>query len=149
MEIYHRPEKPELIDLEEVLIPELQKIQTNDGFIAREKIVELSRRSHISESHIYGVASFYAQFRFFPPAKHIIRVCKGTACHVGGGEILGDAISRYLGIYPGERTTEGRFEFQQVACLGCCALAPVMQVDDQIFGQVPISDVEKILKTFK
>lgn len=130
------------------LIPLLQEIQDRSGYLSPESIQEVARRLHISENEVYGVASFYTQFHFNPPGRHTIKICLGTACHVRNGEKLLEALERELKIKPGETTPDGLFGLQRVACLGCCALAPVMQIDSQIYGRVTSSRLKKILEGY-
>jgi NADH-quinone oxidoreductase subunit E len=130
------------------LIPLLQKVQQKEGFLSRESIRKISRFLKISENRIFGVASFYSQFRFTPPGRHTIKICLGTACHVQGGQVLRESLERDLGITPGETTSDGRFDLQQVACLGCCALAPVVVVDEDIHGKVVPSRLMEILEKY-
>jgi len=121
---------------EDELIPLLQAVQRECGYISPEAVTRISRHLRISQNRIYGVSSFYAQFRFTPPGRHSIRVCLGTACHVRGGQVLLSALERDLGIGPGQTTEDRRFDLDRVACLGCCALAPVVTVNEEILGQV-------------
>lgn len=130
------------------LIPILQRIQGKYGYLSQSGIEQVSKFLKISENRIYGVATFYSQFRFTEPGRNTIRVCMGTACHVRGGHILTEAVERELSIKPGESTPDRRFEFQRVACLGCCALAPVIQINDDIYGQVSIKRLKKILDKY-
>lgn len=130
------------------LIPLLQQIQERSGYLSPESIFEVARTLHISENEVYGVASFYTQFRFHAPGRHTIKICLGTACHVRNGEKLLEALQRELKINPGETTPDGLFDLQRVACLGCCALAPVMQIDDQIYGRVTATKLKRILVAY-
>jgi len=127
------------------LIPVLQKIQNTYGYLPKDAIRKVSRRLKISENEIFGVATFYAQFRFTPPGQHHIRVCLGTACHVKGGERMIDVLKRRLDVGPGETTADGRFDLERVACLGCCALAPVVAFDEKIFAQMSVLKLQGIL----
>ena len=127
------------------LIPILQKVQENFGFLPQGAIRSISRRLKISENEIYGVATFYAQFRFHPPGKHHIRVCLGTACHVKGGEQILDALQRKLEIEPGQTTEDGEYDMERVACLGCCALAPVMTIDEKTHASMSVLKLQRIL----
>ena len=129
----------------EDLIPILQKVQDLEGYLRPESIRLISRRLKISENEIYGVATFYSQFRFHPPGRRQIRVCLGTACHVKGGEQLLVTTQQRLGILPGETTADGEFDLERVACLGCCALAPVVAVDDKIHAQMSVLKIQGIL----
>jgi NADH-quinone oxidoreductase subunit E len=131
------------------LIPILQGIQQKFGYISEGAIHTIAPFMKISENQIYGVASFYSQFRFTAPGKHSIKVCLGTACHVRGGQILGEAISRELNVLPGLATHDKRFDFQRVACLGCCALAPVIQVDNDIHVRMTVIRLKDVLAKYE
>ena len=130
------------------LIPLLQEIQDRAGYLSPESIRQVAEMLQISENDVYGVASFYTQFHFNAPGRHTIKICLGTACHVRNGEKLLEALERELKVKPGETTPDGLFDLQRVACLGCCALAPVMQIDDQIYGRVTSSRLKKILEGY-
>jgi NADH-quinone oxidoreductase subunit E len=131
------------------LIPILQRVQQKDGYLSETSIREISDYLGVSENQVFGVASFYSQFRFSAPGRHSLRVCLGTACHVRSGQILADAVSRELDVLPGETTADGRFDLQRVACLGCCALAPVIQVDDEIHSRVTVIRLKGILAKYE
>ncbi|MFH1336820.1 MAG: NADH-quinone oxidoreductase subunit NuoE [Candidatus Zixiibacteriota bacterium] len=131
------------------LIPLLQRIQEKFGYISEETIRQMSRFLKISENQIFGVASFYSQFRFIPPGRNSIKVCLGTACHVRGGQILSEAIQRELDITPGETTEDRRFDLQRVACLGCCALAPVVQIKDDIYSRMTVIRLKEIFDKYE
>jgi NADH-quinone oxidoreductase subunit E len=128
------------------LISLLQHYQRNDGYISPENVRQIAGFLKVSEAHIYGVASFYTQFRFTKPGDIKIRVCLGTACHVQSGEQLSQEIQKMLGIRPGEITPDHRFDFQEVACLGCCAQAPVVELNGKIYGKMT---PEKLRKVFE
>jgi NADH-quinone oxidoreductase subunit E len=127
------------------LVPALQQVQEADGYISPEAVRGLSRQLKVSENEVFGVATFYAQFRFNPPGKHHIKACLGTACHVSGGEQLLDILQRELKIKPGETTEDGQYDLERVACLGCCALAPVVTVDERAHGQMSVKKVQRLL----
>jgi NADH-quinone oxidoreductase subunit E len=129
----------------EDLIPVLQRIQAARGYLAPDSLNRLSRWLRVSENEIYGVATFFAQFRFEPPGEHVIKVCLGTACHVKGGEQILDVLRRQLEIEPGQTTPDGRYQLERVACLGCCALAPVLTVDDRIHAEASVLGVHRML----
>jgi len=133
--------KGELADL----IPVLQRVQAAYGYLSPETIRLISRWLRISENDIYGVATFFAQFRFTKPGKHPIKVCLGTACHVKGGEQILEVVKRRLDIQPGGITDDGEYQLERVACLGCCALAPVVAIDDRIYGQTSVLKMQEIL----
>jgi len=128
------------------LIPVLQRVQSAYGYLSQDSIRRTSRWLRISENEICGVATFFAQFRFTPPGEHPIRVCLGTACHVQGGEQILDVLTRRLDIQPGETTADGKYQLERVACLGCCALAPVVTIDEKIYGQTSVLRLQGILE---
>ncbi len=130
-------------------IPLLQKIQSKEGYLSPISIRCISRFLKKSENEVYGVATFYAQFRFAKPGRHTIKVCLGTACHVQGGQVICETIQRNLGILAGQTTHDGRFDLQRVACLGCCSLAPVIQIDDHIHSKVASTQLEKKLDRYE
>ncbi len=127
------------------LVPVLQRIQQTDGYLSSDAIRRISRWLKVSENEIYGVATFYAQFRFSPPGKHHIKACLGTACHVQGGEQMLDVLERRLEIKPGETTADGEYDLARVACLGCCALAPVVTIDDKTYAQMSVLKLQRLL----
>lgn len=131
----------------EELIPILQYVQAAYGYLSEANVRQIAEYLQISEAHIYGVASFYTQFRFVRPGENLIRVCLGTACHVQGGSPLSKEIEDMLGIAPGETTPDGRFELQQVACLGCCAQAPLVELNGRIYGKMTPDKLRRILQT--
>jgi len=131
------------------LIPLLQKLQHTAGFISADGVRQIALALRITENEVYGVASFYSQLRFTPPGRHSIKVCLGTACHVRGGQIISDAVSRELGVAAGETTPDRRFDFQRVACLGCCALAPVVQIDDDIHSRMAVIRLKEVLAKYE
>lgn len=130
------------------LIPLLQSIQAADGYISEDATTRVARFLRVSENVVFGVASFYSQFRFHAPGRHSIKVCLGTACHVRGGDILSRTLERDLDISAGETTPDRRFDLQRVACLGCCALAPVVQVGSDIYSQVTVIRLREILEVY-
>lgn len=131
------------------LIPILQGIQRKNGYISKEAVNEISNYLDISKNEIYGVATFYTQFRFQRPGDHIVKVCQGTACHVRGGKRIKDDVSRYLGIKTGETTPDYCFSLERVACFGSCALSPVVVVDDKVYGKMTPQKVKQILEKIK
>ena len=131
------------------LIPLLQKFQEKYGYISAEAITYLSRFLKISENQIYGVASFYSQFRFSPPGRNSVKVCLGTACHVRGGQILCEALQRELEVAPGQTTKDRKFDLERVACLGCCALAPVVQVNADIHSRMTVIRLKTVLDKYE
>lgn len=131
------------------LIPLLQNMQENVGYISIDSVQQIAEYLKLTESQVFGVASFYAQFRFTPPARHSLSVCLGTACHVRGGERLMAALQRELGTVPGTSTSDGRFDLNRVACLGCCALSPVVKIDRDIYSNVTSMKLKRILNEYK
>ena len=131
------------------LIPLLQRIQERFEYISEEALKYISQFLKISENQIFGVASFYSQFRFSAPGRNSIKVCLGTACHVRGGQILCEAVERELDISPGQTTKDKRFDLQRVACLGCCALAPVIQINDDIHSRMRVIRLKQLLDKYE
>ena len=131
------------------LIPLLQAVQGRFGYVSEEAIRQMSRLLKVSENQIYGVASFYSQFRFTEPGRHAVKVCLGTACHVRGGQILCLALERELDVAPGQTTKDKRYGLERVACLGCCALAPVVAVDGDIFSRMTVIRLKKVLDAYE
>jgi NADH-quinone oxidoreductase subunit E len=131
------------------LIPILQKVQNRLGYLPREAMSAIAGYLNIAEIDVYGVVTFYNQFRLNPPGRHSIRVCLGTACHMKGGYITLDAWKRRLNINPGETTPDREFDLDTVACVGCCTMAPVTVVDDKPQGKVEPTKVDGILLAFE
>ncbi len=131
------------------LIPILQKTQKIYGYISEKATKNISKFLKISENQIYGVASFYSQFRFTEPGRNSIIICMGTACHVRSGQILCDAVERLLSITAGQTTADKRFDFQRVACLGCCALAPVVQINNNVYSGMTVTKLQEILTKYE
>jgi NADH-quinone oxidoreductase subunit E len=129
----------------EDLIPVLQRLQEQEGYLRSDAIRSVSRWLKMSENEIFGVATFYAQFRFHPPGEHHIKICLGTACHVKGGEEILAMTQARLNIKPGETTADQKYDLERVACLGCCALAPVVAFDDKFHSQMSVLKVQKLL----
>jgi NADH-quinone oxidoreductase subunit E len=128
------------------LIPVLQKVQATYGYLPGDALRKIARWLRMSENEIYGVATFFAQFRFVRPGEHVIKMCLGTACHVKGGEQILDVLKRRLDIQPGDVTTDGKYQLERVACLGCCALAPVVSIDEKIYGETSVLAVDRMLQ---
>lgn len=131
------------------LISILQEIQTVNGYISEDAIKLISEYLDISESEIYGVATFYTQFKFTKPGKHIIKICVGTACHVRNSKQLIDETKKELGIAPGQTTDDYKFSLETIACFGSCALAPVVVIDENVFGKMTPQKIKKIFEDFK
>jgi len=131
------------------LIPLLQSAQDHFGYIPRRAIKYIAEVTNIPESSVYGVITFYSQFRLQPMGKYVIRLCAGTACHVSGSKLLIDTAQDELGIEVGDTTTDGLFTLFTVACLGCCSLAPVMMIDDETHGSLTPAAVRKLLRAYR
>ncbi len=120
----------------DALIPILQEVQETQGYLSREAVVRIGRHLNLPASKIYGVATFYNQFRLKPAGRHLLTVCHGTACHVAGAEKISEAVERLLGVKAGETTPDGRLTVRDAACLGCCSLSPVVMLDGAIHGKL-------------
>ncbi len=131
------------------LIPILQEIQEAYGYLPEPAIVELSSLMKISKSKIYGVATFYNQFKFSPKGKFHISVCRGTACHVKGSQEILMALEQELKITSGETTKDGLFSLEIVACIGACGLAPVISVNGEFHANLKKSDIKEIIQSYK
>ena len=131
------------------LIPMLQAVQEHYGYLSQESILKVAEVLDLSPHNVFGVATFYTQFRFNRPGDHKIKVCLGTACHVRGGVNIMGTIQRNLGISHGETTEDGKFSLDRVACMGCCALAPVLVVDDKIYGNISSGVAEETIKKYR
>lgn len=127
------------------LIPILQSIQETYGYLPSAAITAVAEELSISEDVIFGVATFYTHFKFTRPGKHMIRACLGTACFVKEAENLMELIRERLGIKAGETTPDGNISFERVACLGCCALAPTIVVDEEVYGKMTTQKLAKVL----
>jgi NADH-quinone oxidoreductase subunit E len=131
------------------LIPILQDVQDKEGYLSRRIVVELARALNLPASKIYGVATFYNQFRFQAPGKYQIQVCRGTACHVKGSATVLNALERELDIHPGETTRDGLFSLEVVACIGACGLAPVICINGEYHAQVEPDQIGTILRQYR
>ena len=131
------------------LIPILQAVQEHYGYLSQDSVLEVAKALDLSPHNVYGVATFYTQFRFNKPGDHEIKVCLGTACHVRGGDNVMETMKRSLSISDGETTGDGKFSLDRVACMGCCALAPVLVVDDKIYGNVTAGKAEETIKKYR
>jgi len=126
-------------------IPILQAVQEHFRFVPLEVIEHIAKNTDMTESQLYGVATFYAQFRLKPVGEKIIKVCHGTACHVGGAEGLTEALETRLGVKDGENTPDMKYTLDSVACVGCCSLAPVVMVDDKTYGKLDRKKAAQII----
>lgn len=130
------------------LIPILQRLQKEYGYLPMEAMEEVSARTGIPLSKIYGVVTFYAQFSLIPRGKHTIKLCTGTACHIKGAPEIGKKIMDTFQVKEGEMTPDYNFTYKTVACLGTCFLAPVMMIDERYYGKLTDEKTEEILKSY-
>ncbi|MFA6652835.1 MAG: NADH-quinone oxidoreductase subunit NuoE [Candidatus Delongbacteria bacterium] len=131
------------------MIPILQGVQEIFGYIPKSSINLISAETGMSESDIFGVITFYSQFRLYPVGKHIIKVCHGTACHVQNADGITTALMNELGVEDGKTTDDRLFTLESVACLGCCSLAPVMMIDGETYGKLSGEKAVKIVREIK
>jgi len=129
-----------------MLIPLLQAAQDSFGYIPPLAVEQISEVIAVPASEIYGVITFYKQFRLRPVGKHLIRLCQGTACHVQGADMILQTVADELKVSPDETTVNGLFTVTVVACLGCCSLAPVLMIDDQPYGRMTPQKARRILR---
>ena len=133
----------------EELIPLLQRVQSKIGFLPEKALMEIAGITGLSAAKVYGVASFYAQFRFHPVGKHMVRICRGTACHVKGSNRILNDIETHFKLEEGETTEDMLFTLETVACFGSCALAPVVLVDETVRGRMNPSKTRSVLEEIK
>ena len=131
------------------LIAILQQTQATYGYLPEEAIYHIAEVTGTAPATIYGVATFYAQFRLEPVGKHLIMLCQGTACHVNSSELILQTIRDELGIDDGQTTADGLFSLKCVACLGCCSLSPVMMINEDTYGSLTPDKTKKILKELR
>ena len=131
------------------LIPILQGAQELYGYLPEEVFHKIHHDTELSLSQMYGVATFYSQFRLNPVGKHIVKVCHGTACHVQNAGELTEYIEDFQEVKDGETTEDGLFTLESVACLGCCSLAPVIMIGDEVYGKLDGKGAVKIVKEIK
>ncbi len=131
------------------VISKLQDVQASAGYITEDAVAQISRLFNISKSKIYGVATFYTQFRFTPAPKHCIKVCLGTACHVRGAEKVLEALENELGIRCGGVTCDNKFGLERVACFGCCALGPIIVIDGKVYSRTTPKKALLLLRKIK
>ena len=148
--------KPDLADIltqskkdRRHLISLLQQVQHKFGYISKEGMLAIADFLEIPGSTVYGIATFYNLFRFTPLGKHPVKVCMGTACHLAGGRMVLEAMARELDIQVGGITPDQEFSLERVACVGCCALAPVVVVSDAVYPRMTPPKVEEVLVTIK
>ena len=130
----------------ENIIPILQKVQEEYTFLPEHLMAEIARYTHVPPSDIYGVATFYAQFRFTPTGKNLVSVCRGTACHVRGAPRIFEEITDQLGLENEGTTEDMEYTVETVACVGCCALAPVITINEEVHGDLTKQKVKKLIQ---
>jgi len=133
----------------EELIPILQEIQENQGFLSENAIVAVGQHLQLPTSKIYGVATFYNQFRFEPKGKYHVQVCRGTACHVLGSATVLDKLEKHLKIKSDQTTKDGLFSLEVVACIGACGLAPVICINGEFFAKVTSESIKEIIENYR
>ena len=131
------------------LIPMLQEAQERFGYLPEEVMQRFARFLKLPESTVFGVSTFYAQFKLTPTGKKLVKVCRGTACHVRGGARILREVEKRLGIKPGETTSDLEYSLETIACFGSCALAPVMVFDKDVYGRMTSAKVGQILSKAK
>ena len=127
------------------LIPILQHVQEAFGYLPREAMSAIAAHAKIPPSKVYGVATFYTMFRFTPLGRKHVCLCRGTACHVRGADQIREHVERHLGIKEGETTPDGEYSLETVACMGCCALAPCLNINSEVHGRLTPGKVSRIL----
>lgn len=132
-----------------VAIPLLADIQRAFGYLPQWAVEEAARDLDIPAAELFGVATFYSMFRLKPLGKYVIRLCRGTACHVQGSVRIAEELERRLKVKEGETTEDGLFTLQFVACLGCCSLAPVMMVGEDVHGRLTADKAVKVLDAYR
>ncbi|MBN2565639.1 MAG: NADH-quinone oxidoreductase subunit NuoE [Candidatus Eisenbacteria bacterium] len=137
-----------LKDSRGALIPLLQQVQAEIGYLPPPVMRRIAERVGVSPARVFGVATFYSQFRMEPVGRHIIRVCHGTACHVQGATAITEAICSELGVDEGGTTADRQFTVEAVACLGCCSLAPVIMIDDSTYGRLTPDKARKVVRDY-
>lgn len=131
------------------LIPVLQEAQESFGYLPEGVMQRIAKFLRLPESTVYGVSTFYAQFKLVPTGKRLVKICRGTACHVRGGAHILHEVEKQLGIKPGETSTDLSNSLETIACFGSCALAPVMVVNKDVYGRMTTTKVEQILAKTK
>ena len=133
----------------DALIPILQEVQEQEGYLSKEAVTRIGEHLDLPASKIYGVATFYNQFRFQPLGTYHIQVCRGTACHVKGSAAIMDRLQRELCIEPDQTTPNGLFSLEVVACIGACGLAPVISINGEFHANLASEDIPEILESYR
>jgi NADH-quinone oxidoreductase subunit E len=131
------------------MIAILQEVQEIYGYVPKEAIIRISADTNVPASDIYGIVTFYAQFRLQPQGETLIKVCHGTACHLNGAERVADSLCKCIGAKEGETSADGKYTVEKVACLGCCSLAPTIMIDNETFGRLTPDNVRKVIQEFQ
>jgi NADH-quinone oxidoreductase subunit E len=134
---------------QENLIPILQDVQESTGFLSQESVTEVGKYLGMPSSRIFGVATFYNQFRFSPLGKYHIQVCRGTACHVLGSATVLEEIEKVVGVKAGQTSRDGIFSIEVVACIGACGLAPVISVNGNFHAKVTVASIKEIMDNYR
>jgi NADH-quinone oxidoreductase subunit E len=136
-----------------IFIPERdshpQEIQESYGYITPSAILRISQVTGVPASEIYGIVTFYAQFRLQPQGEHTIKICDGTACHLNGADKITDAVCHCTGAKEGETSADGKFTVEKVACLGCCSLSPTIMINDEAYGRLTPENVTEVIKGYQ
>jgi NADH-quinone oxidoreductase subunit E len=131
------------------LIPILQEAQARSGYLSEEALSQIARFLGVSRSEIFGVATFYSQFRFTSPGQHTVKVCLGTSCYVRGGAQIMSALEQRLGIEAEQTTPDLKFNLERVACFGCCALSPIIVADDKVYSRVTPEKAKQVISSYE
>jgi NADH-quinone oxidoreductase E subunit len=131
------------------LIPILQDVQQNIGYLSQDAVIRIGQLLHMPASKIFGVATFYNQFRFEPKGRYHIQVCRGTACHVKGSALILETVKRALKIESGQTARDGVFSLEEVACLGACGLAPVIAINGEFHGRITAEAIPEIISRYR
>jgi NADH-quinone oxidoreductase subunit E len=131
------------------MISILQEIQEVYGYVPQSAILRVAQDTQISAADIYGIVTFYAQFRLQPQGENLIKICHGTACHLNGAEKIADAVCKCVGAKEGETSLDGKFSVEKVACLGCCSLAPTIMINNETYARLTPENVSKVIKEFQ
>lgn len=137
-----------LKDMKGALIPALHEVQKLFGYLPEDALQVVSEELNIPMSDIYGVSTFYSQFTLEPKGEHIIKVCLGTACYVKGAQDILERLSGVLEVEVGKTTSDGKFTLEAARCLGACGLAPVLMIDDKVYGRLIPDDVIRIIEEY-
>ena len=133
----------------DALIPILQDVQEAHGYLSRDAVLQIGQHLHLPASKIYGVATFYNQFRFQPPGKYHVQVCRGTACHVKNSARVLEAVQSALKIAPGQTSRDKMFSLEVVACMGACGLSPVICINGEFYAKVTPAKIAKIIESYR